>query len=211
VLAPVEDFCRLVLLRHPELHPDHQDVVVGSGAAPLSRRGLERAVRWARDLSVLRFDAVFCADVPQCADPAKVLAHAHELTERPDARLRDQNMGRWQGRRWNEVAAAEPDAVREFFTHFGEHVPPGGENLGSAVERVFAWWQEIAPRALGQTVGVVLAGNLISGFACAMLGMRLSRAVSLGLPHGAIGILDVFANGARVAAWHPEALRDDVA
>jgi broad specificity phosphatase PhoE len=76
---------------------------------------------------------------------------------------------------------------------------------------VLAWWQELAPRALSQTVAVVLAGNLISGFTAAMLGMRLSRAVSLTLPHGALAVLDVFGNGARLSAWHPQALREDVA
>jgi probable phosphoglycerate mutase len=209
VLADVTDFCRLVLLRHPELAPSHKDLVVGGSEAPLSRRGWERASHWASALKALAFDAVYCADVAQCRDAATVLAHAHELTARDDARLRDQDMGQWQGRTWNAVAAEQPDAVRDFFAQFGDFAAPGGESLGAAVERVLAWWQEIAPRALGQTVAVVLAGNLISGFVTAMLGMRLSRAVSLSLPHGGLGILDVFANGARLAAWHPDALRQD--
>lgn len=211
MLAAVDDFCRLVLLRHPELAPGHTDIVVGSGAAPLSRRGLERAAHWSRDLGSLELDAVFAADVSQCADAATVLAHARGLEVRPEARLRDQDMGRWQGRAWNDVAAQEPEAMREFFAQFGEAVAPGGESLGAAIERVLQWWQETAPRALGQTVAVVLAGNLISGFTTAMLGMRLSRAVSLSLPHGALGVLDVFGNGVRLSAWHPEALREDVA
>lgn len=211
VLAAVDDFCRLVLLRHPELARSHQELVVGGGEAPLSRRGLERAARWAKDLGQIDLDAVYCADVPQCRDAATVLARAHELEPRADARLRDQHMGQWQGRPWKEVASEQPDAVREFFVQFGDFAAPGGESLGSAVERVLAWWQEIAPAALGQTVAVVMAGNLISGLATAMLGMRLSRAVSLNLPHGAMGILDIFGNGARLTAWHPEALRDDVA
>lgn len=211
MLSAVEDFSRLVLLRHPDLAPSHGDIVVGDSAAPLSRRGLERAAHWSRDLGSLELDAVFAADVSQCADAASVLAHARGLQVRTDARLRDQNMGRWQGRGWSEVAASEPDAVREFFAQFGDFAAPGGESLGSAIERVLAWWQETAPRALGQTLAVVLAGNLISGFTAAMLGMRLSRAVSLSLPHAALGVVDVFANGVRLSAWHPEALREDVA
>ncbi len=211
VLAAVEDFCRLVLLRHPELAPSHKDLVVGGGAAPLSRRGLARATRWASDLTGLGFAAVHSADVSQCSDAAKVLAQAHQVEVRADARLRDQHMGRWQGRTWNEVASEQPDAVRDFFTQFGDFAAPAGESLGVAVERVLAWWQEIAPQALGQTIAVVMAGNLISGFTTAMLGMRLSRAVSLNLPHGGLGILDIYANGARLVAWHPDALRDDVA
>lgn len=211
MLAAVEDFCRLILLRHPELAPTHANVVVGGGAAPLSRRGLERAAQWAGELGGVEVDAVFAPDVCQCDDAARVLAHGRGLEVRTDPRLRDQNMGLWQGRTWNEIAVAEPDAVRDFFAQFGSFAAPQGESLGVAVERVLAWWQELAPRALSQTVAVVLAGNLISGFTAAMLGMRLSRAVSLTLPHGALAVLDVFGNGARLSAWHPQALREDVA
>jgi broad specificity phosphatase PhoE len=211
VLPAVEDFCRIVLLRHPELAPSHANVVVGAGEAPLSRRGRQRAVGWVDELARLELDAVFCADVSQCVEAATVLAKAHDLEPRPESRLRDQQMGQWQGRRWDEVAVGEPDAVRDFFGQFGERAAPGGESLGQAVERMLGWWQDTAPRALSQTLAVVTSGNLIAGFTTAMLGMRLSRAVSLSLPHGALGIVDVYANGARLAAWHTEALRDDVA
>jgi hypothetical protein len=55
---------------------------------------------------------------------------------------------------------------------------------------------------------VVLPGALLSGFAAAMLGMRLTRSVSLSLPAGGIGALDVFENGSRVATWNLDALRE---
>jgi hypothetical protein len=48
---------------------------------------------------------------------------------------------------------------------------------------------------------------LLSGFAAAMLGMRLARSVTLGLPAGGVGALDVFQNGSRVATWNLDALR----
>lgn len=211
VLPEVEDFCRIILLRHPELAPSHANLVVGAGDAPLSRRGQQRALAWAKELERIELDAVFCADAQHCREAGLPLAQANKLELRAEPRLRDQQMGRWQGKKWDEVAAAEPDAVRDFFAQFGDHAAPGGESLGQAVERMLGWWQETAPRALSQTLAVITSGNLISGFVTAMLGMRLSRAVSLSLPHGGLGIVDIYANGARLSAWHPGALRDDVA
>ena len=124
VLPAVEDFCRLVLLRHPEVAPSHKDLVLGAGEAPLSRRGQERAVRWTKDLTGVAIDAIYCADVSQCSAAASVLARACQQDAQPDARLRDQNMGTWQGRTWNEVATEQPDAVREFFVQFGDFADP---------------------------------------------------------------------------------------
>jgi hypothetical protein len=55
---------------------------------------------------------------------------------------------------------------------------------------------------------VVTSGGILTGFAAAMLGMRLSRCVSLNLPHGGMGILDLFANGARIQTWNPDVLAE---
>jgi broad specificity phosphatase PhoE len=117
-------------------------------------------------------------------------------------------MGRWQGREWADVMRDEDGAVRTFFSEFGDCKAPGGESLGDAVERVLQWWTGWMPKVLGKQIVVVLPGSVLSGFAAAMLGMRLSRCLSLNLPHGGIGVLDVFQNGCRIGAWNVDALRD---
>ena len=106
----------------------------------------------------------------------------------------------------DELVQAEGPAVQDFFANFGESAAPGGESLGTAVERMLAWWHEVAPVSLRQTLVVVASGGMISGFATAMLGMRLSRCVSMNLPHGGMGVLDCFANGARIGCWNPDGL-----
>jgi hypothetical protein len=39
--------------------------------------------------------------------------------------------------------------------------------------------------------------------------MRLSRCLSLNLPFGGVGVLDVFQNGVRIAGWNVDALRSE--
>jgi broad specificity phosphatase PhoE len=206
VLPEVADFCRLVLLRHPELATSHREVAVGAGAAPLSRRGRARALEWGEVLRDVPIDRIVCCDQPQCADPAAVLGQARELAVEPEPRLRDQQMGNWQGQRWDELLRSDGERVRAFFASFAEIATPQGESLGQAVERALAWWTELAPSVAGKTLAVVAAGSILSGFTAAMLGMRLSRCISLHLPHGGVGVLDVFANGVRVSAWNVDAL-----
>ena len=63
--------------------------------------------------------------------------------------------------------------------------------------------------ALANDVAIGGGLALLTGFTAAMLGMRLSRCVSLNLPHGGLGVLDVFQNGVRIASWNPDALRPD--
>lgn len=206
MLPEVTDFCRLLLCRHPELSAEAQGRVIGAGAAALGRRGQDTVLRWLRVCAPMRIDAVFAADVPQCADPAAAIAAQKGLEVATDERLRDQDMGSWQGRTWDEVVSEDGDRVREFFSELGERTAPGGESLGEAVERMLSWWHAIAPLLVGKTALVVAPGGLVAGYAAAMLGMRLSRSLSLSLPHGGVGVIDVFANGARISAWNLLAL-----
>ncbi len=206
VLPEITDFCRLVLLRHPELDPSFAHLAVGDGEARLGRRGQGQVLEWLTLFERLPVDAVHCADQPQCVDPARALAASQAVELVPDPRLNDQHMGTWQGRAWDELVGEEGPAVQEFFASFGDTVAPEGESLGTAVERMFGWWTELAPKALGKTVACVVSGAMLTGFASAMLGMRLSRSVSLNLPHAGLGVLDCFGNGARIATWNPTVL-----
>jgi alpha-ribazole phosphatase len=200
VLADPTDCCRLWLFRHPELDVPHSELAVGAGPADLGRRGRAQVLRMLERCKNVKVAEVHCSPQPQCLGPARALAEAQQLEARPDERLRDQEMGRWQGRRWSEIARDEDAAVRAFFSEFGEAKAPGGESLGDAVERVLSWWVESMPKVLGKSLAVVMPGMVLSGFAAAMLGMRLARSISLNLPVGGLGVLDVFQNGARVMA-----------
>ncbi|MFY9342998.1 MAG: histidine phosphatase family protein [Planctomycetota bacterium] len=208
MLPEPTDFCRLWLFRHPELAAEYGQLAVGDGAAELSRRGRAQVLRWLELCKELDLAEVWCSPQAQCSGPARALAEAQQKEAAVDARLRDQAMGRWQGRAWSDVMREEDGAVRTFFSEFGEAKAPGGESLGDAVERVLGWWTEVMPKAHGKTVVAVLPGSLLSGFAAAMLGMRLARSVCLGLPAGGVGALDVFQNGSRVATWNLDALRE---
>ena len=208
VLPEPTDFCRLWLFRHPELDATAAQRAVGDGPAELSRRGRAQVLRWLELCKPLAITEVWSSPQPQCLGPARGLAEAQQKEAVAEPRLLDQNLGRWQGREWAEVMQQEDGAVRTFFSEFGDARAPGGESLGDAVERMLGWWTERMKGALGKSLAVVLPGTLLSGFTAAMLGMRLSRSVTLGLPMGGLGALDVFQNGSRVACWNPDALRE---
>ena len=206
VSEDASNFCRLWLLRHPEPEASHQELAIGAGPVDLSRRGRAQVLRWLEVLKPVSLERVASGPQPQCHGPARAIAEAHGQEAVVDARLRDQEMGQWQGRAWRDVMRDQEVQVRTFFSEFGESAPPGGETLGDAVERMLQWWTESMPQFAGKHVLAVLPGSLLSGFTAAMLGMRLSRCLSLNLPFGGVGALDVFQNGVRVASWNADAV-----
>ncbi|RSS72840.1 histidine phosphatase family protein [Streptomyces sp. WAC06614] len=52
--------------------------------------------------------------------------------------------GLWAGRTLDEVAAADPDAVRAWLTDPG-YAPPGGESVEDLVARAGQWLEGLAP------------------------------------------------------------------
>ncbi|MHC5064216.1 MAG: histidine phosphatase family protein [Planctomycetota bacterium] len=206
MLTEVTDFCRLFLLRHPELSEQHAALALGSGDASLSRRGKSTLVEWLKLVSSLEIDAIYAADQLHCRDAASAIGATKGLEVQAETLLKDQELGRWQGKRWEDLAAEEPDRVREFFADFGEITAPDGESLGQAVERFLEWWNANRQPLLGKTALLVTSGAMLTGFSAAMLGMRLSRAVCLNLPYGGLGVLDIYDNGARISSWNPTAL-----
>lgn len=206
MLSETTDYCRLILLRHPELDSKFTNIAVGGSEAAVGRRGQTQVMAWFDLLESVPVSTIYCATQSQCVDPARALAVRKQVDVQEDPRLNDQHLGSWQGRTWEDIVKTDGEALREFFAEFGESTPPGGENLGEALERMLGWWQEVAPGALQKTLLVIASGSMISGFATALLGIRLSRSVSLNLPHGGLGILDCFANGARITSWNPTAI-----
>lgn len=204
VLEEPNDFCRLWLLRHPELESGASEIAVGAGPADLSRRGRAQVLRWMELLKDVDVELVTSGPQPQCLDAARGLAESKKLEVKVDSRLRDQEMGQWQGRAWQDIMRDQDGPVRTFFSEFGDAAAPGGERLGETVERMLQWWQETMPNVAGKTVVVVGGGTVLTGFTAAMLGMRLSRCLSLNLPFGGIGLLDVFENGVRIAGWNAD-------
>lgn len=209
VFDPPTDFCRLFMFRHPELDPAHAERAVGAGPADLSRRGRAQVLGWLDLMKPIELHSVYSSPQPQCQGPAGGLADSKQLELAVEERLRDQEMGRWQGRTWSDVMQEESGSVHTFFADFGDSHAPEGESLGDAVERILQWWAETMRKGVGKSLAVVLPGSLLTGFAAAMLGMRLSRCVALNLPHGGVGVLDVFQNGAKLASWNPGALAPD--
>lgn len=202
MLPEVTDFCRLFLLRHPELDPKLAHVAVGGGAAELSRRGRATVLEWIRFFDGVALDRIVSATMPQSLEAARALGQAMKVEVEEEPRWDDQRLGAWEGQQWAEVVKQDPDGVKEFFASYGEVSAPGGESLGEAIERCLGWWQDAAPGAATKTLAVVAAGPMLSGFTGAMLGLRLSRTVSLQLPPGGIGVVDVFANGVRLTGWN---------
>ncbi len=150
--AAGDDACAWVW-RHPR--PDGvAGRCIGRADVPVDRRKARRlARRVARAAAaaglprvVLTSPLARCAEVGRCL---RRLGWVHRI----DPALAELDFGRWERRRWRDIAVHEIDA---WCADFAGHAPGGGEPLGAMLRRAAAW-QAPAPVVVIGHAGWMLA------------------------------------------------------
>lgn len=124
----------------------------------------ERGTGWARAARG-RLARVTRAVVSPAA-AALQTAREMELDTEIDLQLRDWDLGRWRGRRLDDVAAADPDAVGAWLAD-PPAAPHGGESLVELLARA-AGWLAVVPGG-GHTVALTHPA-VVRGVVLAVLG-----------------------------------------
>ena len=144
---------RLYLVRHGQSTGNLGDALVGQSDHPLSELGHAQAEAVARALAPHGPMDVYTSDLPRAVATAERILAAWSLRDTPgglldaavgrrprlvpDPRLREINLGEYEGRPWREFAGDEGLAAALAADPLGT-VVPGGESLAQLQERVLA-------------------------------------------------------------------------
>ena len=172
------------LLRHGEVQGFARRGVRGQADVPLSPVGADQHQRLATWFAAVEPapDLVLSSDLERCHDLARRVATAGGAPLVLDPRLREQDMGSWEGRTWAEISAEHGRAVNDYWDDYVGRAPPGGESLAQVSERALAAWRE---HVLGDTLSadgsrrVVLVTHIgvIRVLLCHTLGLGLDQAL----------------------------------
>ena len=150
---------RLVLWRHGQTDWNTSGRFQGQADIPLNAVGLDQARDAAQVLATLEPSALWSSDLTRTRQTSAALAEATGLEPRLDERLREVDVGTWEGLTGDDVRAVEPEAYAAL--RRGEDVRRSatGETVSEVGERVAAALVEIAGQAPdGATVVVTTHG-----------------------------------------------------
>jgi alpha-ribazole phosphatase len=149
----------LILLRHtrPE---GAAGICYGRTDLALRATFAAEAARLATDLPPLA--RLVSSPLGRCRRLADRIAAARALRVEVDARIAEMDFGRWEGRRWSEIARADLDA---WAADFEGARPHGGESPAMLAARVGAALHDVGPAPV---LWVTHAG--VARAACALLG-----------------------------------------
>ncbi|MHC4377948.1 MAG: histidine phosphatase family protein, partial [Planctomycetota bacterium] len=156
-VMPDRWFTRVVLVRHGAVAELTERVVRGQLDTGLSALGRAQS-RAAVDALAARHPdlrAIFASDLPRCAVLAEALAERTGAPLAFESALREQHMGRWQGRTWSQITAEDPERVSAYWDDYANTAPPEGESLAAVQQRVRGWWSAESELRRGGTIAIV--------------------------------------------------------
>lgn len=149
--------------------PDHL-LVIRSGASdydrlgrirgtldlPLSPQGMGEAEAAAAALSADPPTALYVADDTASAETAAIVARAAGLRPRPLAELHNLDLGLWQGMLVDDIRRKQPRLARQWEDNPWTVLPPEGELLDDACDRIEAGLERMLKRHPAGRVGLVV-------------------------------------------------------
>lgn len=168
---------RLVLLRHGETDHNAGLRMQGQLDVGLNAHGREQAATVAPLVAALHPELVISSDLARAADTAAAVAGAAGLEVHHDARLRETQLGQWQGLTHTEVEEHTPGGLPSWRAD-ALYRPPGGETRVEVARRGAAVVAEL-PDGPG-TVVLVAHGGLVAALTARLLELPVARWAVIG-------------------------------
>ncbi len=152
---------RLHLLRHGQCEAPEGGRMLGARDLPLTALGEQQARAAAGRFRDVPFVAAVTSDLRRAHDTARLVLEQRDVPMRVEPRLREFNIGAWEGLTWDEIERSWPGSMTRFTAPSEGLAFPEGETLAGIGERVIAALDDIrATTAEGDVLVVGHQGSL---------------------------------------------------
>lgn len=169
---------RLLLLRHGQTTYNATRRMQGQMDTELSAEGIAQAERAAAHLGRRERDIhrILSSDLRRAAETAEAAGRVLGIDVERDSRLRETNLGDWQGRTHGEIDGEYP-GQRATWRHDATWAPPGGETRVEVAARMRAVVDELLDDDSwpGSTVLLVAHGGAIAALTASLLDVPISH------------------------------------
>ncbi len=173
---------KLYFIRHAEAEGNLFRRAQGHWNGKITPRGYKQIDALAERFKDIQIDAVYCSDLDRTVTTADAILRGRELELNRTERLREINMGVWEGEAWGKLTGEYNEQMRHFNNDLSKWKVPGSEAYEAVQARVTAAVRDIASAHEGQTVAIVSHGMAIKIFLMGV--MAVPAADSASMMHG---------------------------
>jgi broad specificity phosphatase PhoE len=151
----------VLLARHGETNDNREPIrVQGFTDTPLNDTGRRQAGELAERVAEMGIQSLWASDLIRASETAEIVGARVGLTPSLDPRLREAFRGRWEGRRFIDIAREEPELYAAWLRAGDDFRFPEGESLREQMDRVSAALQDIHRTAELPAVVVCHGGSI---------------------------------------------------
>jgi broad specificity phosphatase PhoE len=135
---------QIIVIRHGETTWNLDGRFQGYGDSPLTEKGVAQAQAVGKRMKKVPFDLLYSSDLTRAHRTAHCIATETHHEIMLDPRLRERNLGIFQGKTRAEFSAAYPDIFAAYQADLLDYVIPEGESFRQCYQRCIACFEEIA-------------------------------------------------------------------
>jgi broad specificity phosphatase PhoE len=170
---------RVIFIRPGETDWNRSVRWQGWVASPLNAHGKRQAERLANYIRHIGMTCLYTSDLKRALQTAEILAGKLGFSAINDKRLRERNIGEWQGLTIDEMRSWYPEQYQQLLTDAENYRVPGGESRADVRERVVAAFADILKQQKGETVGVISHTTAIHELLAALIPDNKSQEVEV--------------------------------
>jgi alpha-ribazole phosphatase len=181
---------KIILVRHGRTAWHAEGRYAGTADVPLDDVGLEQARRVAESLADTPIDVIYTSPLSRCAELAGMICDAKGLEINIDERLREIDLGRWDGETYREIFERDGGILKKWTEDPTSVTIPGGESLIEVQARAMQWFAEAVDRHPDSTIVVSSHGGPLRAMIAAVIGLPLGHIFRLTVDLASITIVN---------------------
>lgn len=151
----------IYLIRHAEAEGNLYRMMQGHWDGDVTSLGLEEIEALARRFKGIHLDSVYSSDLYRAMLTARGAARFSRAEVIPDRRLRELNVGPWEGKFFGNIVREYPEEIALFLHSPKDWKFPGAETVQDVVDRAYPALLDIAESNPGRSIAVVSHGVTI--------------------------------------------------
>lgn len=153
---------RVIFIRPGETDWNREFRFQGQVAVPLNKHGKQQAQRLANFIRNIGVSALYTSDLRRAVETAELLVEKLGFTPVTDARLRERNIGIWQGLTQKEMESWYPAEYQQFRADPDDYRVPQGESRKQVRERMLTAFNDVLKQDKGETVAILSHSTAIN-------------------------------------------------
>lgn len=181
---------RLILVRHGRTAWHAEGRYAGTADVELDdvgRRQVEMVVERLADAELAH---VYSSPLSRCLELAERVAESHGLDVTVDERLREIDLGRWDGVTYGEIVEKDGEILKKWTADPASVTVPGGESLAAVQERSMQWFSQAVAEHPEGTILASSHGGPIRSILAAVIDLPLSRIFRLQVDLASISVVN---------------------